>query len=169
MEVKEGRVYGGAELRREGMRGWRLAAVLVVAACASGARQPAREPGPRSMDQPMQSAGPVGAYPDADSQAALHLLNRLTFGPRPGDVDRVRRLGIGRWLDYQLDPQRIPDPIQDSVRARYTEAFETPADLFRAYPPPQAVRRAGGQAGSTPDTMMVAQQQLRVRRAGGAI
>jgi uncharacterized protein (DUF1800 family) len=45
--------------------------------------------------------------------SALHLLNRITYGPRPGDVDRVLALGIDRYIALQLDPDRIPD---DAVR-----------------------------------------------------
>src|SRR5262245_20215921 len=37
---------------------------------------------------------------------AIHVLNRLTFGPRPGDVEQVRRLGIDKWIDLQMHPER---------------------------------------------------------------
>jgi len=43
-----------------------------------------------------------------DRQIA-HVLNRLTFGPRPGDLDEVRRLGIHKWIDLQLHPDRITE------------------------------------------------------------
>jgi uncharacterized protein (DUF1800 family) len=36
-------------------------------------------------------------------------LNRLTFGPRPGEVEQVRRLGVAKWIDLQLHPERIPE------------------------------------------------------------
>src|ERR1041385_2172573 len=39
----------------------------------------------------------------------IHVLNRLTFGPRPADVPEVRRLGIEKWIDHQLHPDRIPE------------------------------------------------------------
>src|SRR5947209_5887307 len=39
----------------------------------------------------------------------IHVLNRLTFGPRPGDVEQVRRLGIEKWIDLQLHPDRLPE------------------------------------------------------------
>ncbi|HEV8263422.1 MAG TPA: DUF1800 domain-containing protein [Gemmatimonadales bacterium] len=41
--------------------------------------------------------------------SALHALNRLAFGPRPGEVDRVAGLGVMRWIDQQLEPERVPD------------------------------------------------------------
>jgi hypothetical protein len=44
-----------------------------------------------------------------DRRRAVHALNRLTFGPRPGDVQRVMAMGIDRWIDLQLHPEKIDD------------------------------------------------------------
>jgi len=44
-----------------------------------------------------------------DARSAAHALNRVAFGPRPGDVDRVRAIGVDRYIDEQLHPERIPD------------------------------------------------------------
>jgi hypothetical protein len=44
-----------------------------------------------------------------DQRRALHALNRLTFGPRPGDLQRVMAMGIDQWIDLQLHPERIDD------------------------------------------------------------
>src|SRR6185436_17521898 len=41
--------------------------------------------------------------------SALHALNRLAYGPRPGEVDSVARTGVMRWIERQLDFERIPD------------------------------------------------------------
>src|SRR5215831_13655860 len=38
-----------------------------------------------------------------------HALNRLTFGPKPGDVERVEKIGLKKWIDQQLHPDRIPE------------------------------------------------------------
>ena len=40
---------------------------------------------------------------------AVQALNRLTFGPRPGDVQQVMAMGVDRWIDLQLHPEKIPD------------------------------------------------------------
>ncbi len=48
------------------------------------------------------------AQPD-DQKRALHALNRLTFGPRPGDVEAVMAMGVDRWIDLQLHPEKIDD------------------------------------------------------------
>ena len=44
-----------------------------------------------------------------DDRAVSHVLNRVAFGARPGDVERVRAIGIDRYIDLQLHPERIPD------------------------------------------------------------
>lgn len=44
-----------------------------------------------------------------DRRRAVHALNRLTFGPRPGDVQRVMAMGIDKWIDLQLHPEKIDD------------------------------------------------------------
>ncbi len=58
---------------------------------------------------------------DIATVRARHLLRRATFGPRPADVEEVKRLGIEAWLDRQLNPEQIPDPELD----RRLEGFET--------------------------------------------
>jgi uncharacterized protein (DUF1800 family) len=47
----------------------------------------------------------------ADKQA-VHILRRLTFGPQPGDLEQVRRLGVKKWIDLQLHPDRIPEDVR---------------------------------------------------------
>jgi uncharacterized protein (DUF1800 family) len=44
-----------------------------------------------------------------ERKRALHALNRLTFGPRPGDVQAVLNMGVDTWMDLQLHPARIND------------------------------------------------------------
>src|SRR5450432_1867151 len=42
-------------------------------------------------------------------------LNRLTFGPRPGDARQVKAIGLKKWIDLQLHPERIPEnPLLDA-------------------------------------------------------
>lgn len=78
-----------------------LLATLCALACASPLAQ--------SQAPPLQSSA---AHPTATpTQAqALHVLNRLAFGPRPGDVERVTRMGVSNWIDEQLHPETIPLP-----------------------------------------------------------
>ena len=45
-----------------------------------------------------------------EDQKVIHLLNRIGYGPRTGDVERVKRMGIDKYIDLQLHPERIDDP-----------------------------------------------------------
>src|SRR5579872_411338 len=51
----------------------------------------------------------------SEQKRAVHALNRLTFGPRPGDVQQVMAMGVDRWIDLQLQPGKISD---DALQAR---------------------------------------------------
>src|SRR5215467_16144130 len=42
-------------------------------------------------------------------QQIVHALNRLTFGPRPGDVEEVRRIGLNKWIELQLHPEQVSE------------------------------------------------------------
>jgi uncharacterized protein (DUF1800 family) len=61
------------------------------------------------------AAGPFDQKLSTDRRIA-HVLNRVTFGPRPGDAEQVRRLGVERWIDLQLNPDRIEE--HPTLRAR---------------------------------------------------
>jgi uncharacterized protein (DUF1800 family) len=71
---------------------------------------------------------------------ALHALSRLTFGPRPGDVEAVQRMGVKKWVDLQLHPERIRE---SDVLASKLSPLETlrlsNEELTLKYPPPQVV------------------------------
>jgi len=62
----------------------------------------------------VQAGSPFETKLPPDRQI-VHALNRLTFGPRPGDLDEVRRVGLEKWIDLQLHPERIPEnPILEA-------------------------------------------------------
>jgi uncharacterized protein (DUF1800 family) len=71
---------------------------------------------------------PTAATIPQDDAAIVHALNRLTFGPRPGDVARVRARGLGRWIDDQLAPRALPD---SSVAAPPMARRPEPGELRR--------------------------------------
>ena len=55
------------------------------------------------------SAAPRAADIPNDAAAVEHALNRLAYGARPGDVEKVREVGLSAWIEQQLDPARIDD------------------------------------------------------------
>ena len=71
----------------------------------------------------------------------LHALDRLTFGPRPGDVERVRKMGLKKWIDVQLHPERIPESTFLEARLQPLESLRmTPMQAVQHYPPPQLIK-----------------------------
>ena len=67
-------------------------------------------------------------------QQILQALNRLTFGPRPGDVEEVRKIGVEKWIDMQLHPDQIPEnPVLDA-RLKPLETLQmAPGEIFQEY------------------------------------
>ena len=56
-----------------------------------------------------------------EQKRAVHALNRLTFGARPGDLERVTQLGVDKWIELQLHPEKIDDSALDA-QARFVSA-----------------------------------------------
>src|ERR671929_593432 len=50
----------------------------------------------------------------SEDQRVVHVLNRLGFGARPGDVERVRKLGVGAYIEQQLNPSKIDDSAAEA-------------------------------------------------------
>ncbi len=66
-----------------------------------------------------------------DDQRILHVLNRLGYGPRPGEVERVRRLGLRQYIAQQLHPETIDDSAVEA-RLKHLPMLEAPtAELVR--------------------------------------
>jgi uncharacterized protein (DUF1800 family) len=76
-------------------------------------------------------------------EAVLHALNRLAYGPRPGDLERVKQLGLAKWIDQQLNPNSIDDrPLQARLENYPTLAMSA-TRLIEEYPQPkQAAKEA---------------------------
>ena len=72
----------------------------------------------------------------------LQALNRLTFGPRPGDAAQVKAMGLKKWIDLQLDPHRIPENpvLLEKLKPLDTLGMSS-GELVRNYPAPQIVRQ----------------------------
>ncbi|HUQ31628.1 MAG TPA: DUF1800 domain-containing protein [Pyrinomonadaceae bacterium] len=88
-----------------------------------------------------------------EEQRILHVLNRLGFGARPGDVERVRALGIERYIEQQLYPEKIQDAVADAkVKNLPALQLSTP-ELFAKYPQPAALLRVLERRGQVPQEL----------------
>jgi len=75
-----------------------------------------------------------------EQKRALHALNRLTFGPRPGDVQRVTAMGVDKWIDQQLHPEHISDAALDARLAPLRTIRMNTKELVENFPPPQVIK-----------------------------
>jgi len=119
-----------------------LALLLALLPAAGVGAQPRRTPSTRAV----APVAPTTRELTADQQV-LQALNRLSFGARPGDVERVRALGVDAWIAQQLAPDRIDDGATTALLAHFPTLGRSGAELLRDYPPPaqllaQAARRA---------------------------
>ena len=76
-----------------------------------------------------------------EDQKILHVLNRLGFGPRPGDLEKVKSVGLQKYIEQQLSPAAIDDAAAEA-KVRNLEVFNmSTAQVFAKYPNPGALLR----------------------------
>src|SRR5437763_2457109 len=77
-----------------------------------------------------------------DDQKILQALNRLTFGPRPGDAQQVKAMGLRKWIDRQLHPGQIEENPVLVEKLKYLDTLSmSSGELVRNYPTPQMARQ----------------------------
>lgn len=100
-------------------------------------------PGPDSGSAPkmsLPSEKPVGIL--NSQQRVLHALNRLTFGPRPGDEEAVLKMGLENWFQQQLHPDKIDDSAFEERLLDYPALKLSTTQLFLKFPSPNMLRQA---------------------------
>jgi uncharacterized protein (DUF1800 family) len=118
-----------------------LAVLLVVAsACATSSSTV-------HTDAPSTRSSGGDRFDDASQ--ARQALNRLTFGARAADLATIERMGVLGWLDWQLHPERITDPVADSVLDLLDITHKDAFELYADHPQPNEY---GYPAGKQPDT-----------------
>src|SRR2546430_5337650 len=93
------------------------------------------------MPLPSVAPQPAMAHDSTEVSRALHVLNRLAYGARPGDVDRVLAIGIDRYIDQQLHGDRIPDQGIDQRLKAFEVLRRSPADLAHEFRQAQQERQ----------------------------
>ncbi len=134
---------------RRGLLG--LIAGVGIACAPAGSSDGVRAPEPAIATEPREQT--------ADQQVR-HTLNRLAFGARPGDVDRVRAIGVDQWIALQLQPSRIRDTAVERIVRDLPTLSLSSRELLERYPPPQVVRAQMRR------TDMSRDDSLELRRAG---
>jgi uncharacterized protein (DUF1800 family) len=96
---------------------------------------------------------------------AVHALNRLTFGPRPGDVERVAQIGVDKWIDLQLHPDKIDDSALDARLAPFRTLNMGTKEIVENFPPEQVIRQiADGKASMPRDPTKRAVYEAQLQR-----
>ncbi len=100
-----------------------------------------------------------------DEKRAVHALNRLTFGPQSGDVERVRQMGVDRWIELELHPERIDDSALEARLAPFrTQRMDT-KEIVESFPPDQLIKQiADGKASLPRDPMRRAVYEAQLQR-----
>ena len=100
-----------------------------------------------------------------EQKRAVQALNRLTFGPRPGDVQQVMAMGVERWIDLQLHPEKISDSAVESRLAAFRTLRMSSKELAEQFPDNQMIRQVmDGKRGMPSDAAKRAVYQVQIAR-----
>lgn len=119
-----------------------LAAILCAVLCAP--RTPAQIHAPAGANLAGHSSARRTAYPDQlqGDERILHALNRFTFGPRPGDLETVRAMGLDRWFEQQLHPASIDNSALGARLSEFPAMQWSTEDLLYRLPSDAMIRQA---------------------------
>src|SRR5215213_11613717 len=98
-------------------------------------------------------------------QRIIHVLNRLGFGARPGDVERVKAMGLENYINQQLNPEKIVDTVAENKVRDLSVLNMATAELYEKYPQPGQLLRQLQARGMLPDDLAEAREN---RVKGGA-
>ncbi len=79
-----------------------------------------------------------------EDEAVAHALNRLGYGPRPGDVETVKQMGLAKWIDRQLHPESIDDSALQARLSRFPTLSMSSQALWDQFPRPQVAAKREG-------------------------
>src|SRR5580704_8841777 len=122
-----------------------LMAVPQAAFAAAAQGEPAAgAPSPKLPKRPERQA------PLTQQERVLHALNRFTFGPRPGEVEKVHQMGLQKWFLEQLQPQTIDDSAFEQRMMEYPALKLSQDELIKQFPSQQMIRMAEKRDVATP-------------------
>src|SRR5215217_2935887 len=88
-----------------------------------------------------------------EEQRIVHVLNRLGFGARPGDVERVKAMGLENYINQQLNPEKIVDTVAENKVRDLSVLNMATAELYEKYPQPGQLLRQLQARGMLPAEM----------------
>ncbi len=93
------------------------------------------------------------------NEAIYHALNRLAYGPRPGDLERIKQMGLAKWIDQQLNPGSINDSAVEARLNVYPTLGMKTWQLIAEYPNPKQAAKQEGLSKEEFKTQQIAQKQ----------
>jgi uncharacterized protein (DUF1800 family) len=114
-----------------------FASVLAVSLVCVQSGLPVAAAANSSENKPKQQDAVLKGLPVTElsvDEAVLHALNRLGYGPRPGDVERVKQLGLTKWIELQLNPKSIDDSAVEARLNIYPTLKMSNSQLMAEYP-----------------------------------
>src|SRR4026208_1573872 len=140
----------------------KLVPIAVAPAGFAAAALPAQTSGAKKPAKTVIARTDVRELP-ADQQI-IQALNRLTFGARPGDALQVRAIGLDKWIDQQLRPEKIDDSSIEQFVARYPALNRNQNDLLTQYAQQQRERREMRRERADTTGLMPAADSVALRR-----
>ena len=110
---------------RQAMPAILLSLCFCVVSSSSAQHAAKKENAPRSPNVP-------GGL--TQRQKVVHALNRLTFGPRPGDVDAVLAKGLDSWIEDQLHPESTDDSALNTRLAPFATTHMSLKQIAELFP-----------------------------------
>jgi uncharacterized protein (DUF1800 family) len=115
------------------------------------------------------SKGQAAAQKLTEEQRIVHVLNRLAFGARPGDIERVRKMGLENYIEQQLNPSKIDDSQLEAKLRNLPTLQMSNGELLAEYPQPnQILRRLQREGQLPPELAALVQQRQQGQQAQGA-
>jgi len=107
------------------------------------------------------AAAKASAQKMTEEQRVVHVLNRLGFGVRPGDVERVRKMGVEAYIEQQLNPSKIDDSAAEARLRGFPTLGMSNSELLAKYPQPGQLLRRLERGGELPPELagLVRQRQ----------
>jgi uncharacterized protein (DUF1800 family) len=94
----------------------------------------------------------------SEQQRIWHVLNRLGFGARPGDVERVKAIGLDNYINQQLNPEKISDDVANAKVRDLATLEMTTAELYEKFPRPGQLLRQLERRGELPADLAAARE-----------
>ncbi len=95
----------------------------------------------RKIPEPVQQQAKLFQTKLSKDKQILHALDRLTFGPRTGDYEHVKKIGLKKWIEQQLHPDQIPESAFLQAKLAPLESLRmSSAEVVQHYPQPQMIK-----------------------------